>query len=95
MSIAQMLSIVRALLNAAGALIVSQGVMTGETWQMVSGLAMAIFAVVWGVYTHRPVNINVTEGPLANDSPVSDGKGGSVPAGNSRVDPKTGKFLPK
>lgn len=65
--------LVRAVLTAVGTILAGNGWVTDGTWQMVSGVVLALFAAGWSWYTNRPSKIVDSKTALPKD-PVGANK---------------------
>jgi hypothetical protein len=53
----QYLTILRAILSAAGGALVTSGVISDSTLQAVIGIAMPLGSIVWGLFVHSPTQV--------------------------------------
>lgn len=53
----QYLTILRAILSAAGGALVTSGVISDSTLQAVIGIAMPVASIVWGLIVHSPAAV--------------------------------------
>ncbi len=70
----QWLLVFRSLLLIAGTVLVQHGIFSDENWQIISGAALQVFPVVWGLFAHtqKAQLANVAAMPVVRQVKVTD-----------------------